>query len=166
MRLASSVSHQYGAEGLIRKQKNRCMYLCRPVWHPHWCYVHVAGRQGHTQTHTRHRSSRRTLPAMPSVASWRFTSQSRRPVSALLPLPSTPPMSWASGEACGRTLRQLPPTHLATRSTLRKFHQLHPLVLKEDPGTLFLLVLAGWLLKSVINHHRTTLKLIHAPKLN
>lgn len=53
----------------------------------------------------RHRSSRRTLPATPSVASWRFTSQSHRPVSAPLPPPPDKPLvlRWDSDWAASHT---------------------------------------------------------------
>lgn len=120
--------------------------------------------RAHTNTH-RHRSSRRTLPAMPSVASWRFTSQSHRPVSGLLPLPSTPrcrghqvkpvvvhsdsclPHTWPPGN-----YEKIPPTP-SSRSKGRSQH-----IIFVGSGR--------WLLKSVINHHRTMLKLIHTPKLN
>lgn len=104
MLLASSVFYQYGAEGLIRKQKNRCMCLCRPVWHPHWCYVHVAGRQGHRQTHTGTEAAGerclRRLLLPPDALHHRATG-------LFLPCFLCPPPPGRHGQAFGLTLRQL-----------------------------------------------------------
>lgn len=171
MRLASSVFHQHGAEGLIWKQKNRCMYLCRPVWHPHWCYVHVAGRQGHTQTHTGTEAAGerclRCLLLPPDGLHHRATG-------LFLPCflcPPPPPMSWASGEACGLTLRQLPGC-LPHTWPPGNYEKIPPTPSSGSKGRSQHIIFVGsgrWLsliVKSVINHHRNMLKLVHTPKLN
>lgn len=64
--------------------------LCPPIGVT--CVFLDAGPQGLTQTHS---GSRQMLPAMPSVASWRFPSQSHRPVSAPL---LCPPLLWCCGQ--------------------------------------------------------------------
>lgn len=153
------------AEGLIWKQKNRCMYLCRPVWHPHWCYVHVAGRQGHTQTHTgteaagerclrclllppdglHHRATGLFLPCFLCPPPPRCRGHQVKPV--VVHSDSCLPHTWPPGN-----YEKIPPTP-SSRSKGRSQH-----IIFVGSGR--------WLLKSVINQHRTTLKLIHTPKLN
>lgn len=118
---------------------------------PHCCYMWFldAGPQGLTQTHS---GSRQMLPAMPSVASWRFPSQSHRPVSA--PLLCPPPL-WCCGQRrmpAASDSRQLqgclphPPTH---QEAIGKLDRPLPLVLKEHPDTSSLFSSGSWLLNRV-----------------
>lgn len=124
-----------------RKQKNRCMYLCRPVWHLHWCYVHVAGRQGHTQTHTgTEAAGERCLQCLLSPPD----GLHHRATGLFLPCFLCPPPLRCRGHRVKAVV--LPsdshwavshtPGHQATR---REFHRLLPLDPKEDPKTLSLL---------------------------
>lgn len=118
---------------------------------PHRCYVRFldASPQGLTQTHS---GSRQTLPAMPSVASWQFPSQSHRPVSAPL---LCPPLHWCCGQRrkpAASDSRQLqgclphPPTH---QETMGKLDRPLPLVLKEHPDMSSLFGSGRWLLNRV-----------------
>lgn len=146
MRACPSIFYQYRAEGLIWKQRNRCMYFCRPVWHPHWCYVHVASWQGHTQTHTGTQAAGepclRCLLLPPDGLHHRATGLFL-PCFLCPPPPQcrghwVKPVVFQSDSYCAASH---PPGHLL--EMMRKFHRLLPLIPKKDLNTLTLLVLAG-----------------------
>lgn len=133
---ASPVSYQYDTERLLQQINTACVYAGQFV-SPHWCYVRFldAGLQGLTQTHS---GSRQMLPAMPSVASWRFPSQSHRPVSAPL---LCPPLLWCCGQqrkpaaSDSRQLQGCLPNPTTNQETMGKLDRTLPLVLKEHPDT-------------------------------
>lgn len=162
MLLASSVLYQYGAEGLIRKQKESLYVFMHASLTPPlvWCPC-CGSTRALANTHSGPEAAggrclRRLL--LPPDGLHHGATGLFLPCFLCPPPPTPPPQSWTS-------LWSYTPTATGSHShtpghqdTMRKFQQ-HLLILEEDVYVCFRQVVV-WK-RSVVNHHINMLKLIH-----